>query len=125
VSEFPAMIYQPREEEDEIGAPAEATSLEVMQAIYRNPKQPLTRRMRAAQIAIAYEHPKLSATYAVDGSRNFSAEMKSIAQRSGRGNVLDAKSDYRQPQLEAPPKAPTPELDAEGKMPPQGFRRRM
>jgi hypothetical protein len=41
------------------GPPAE-TSLALLQAVYRDPAMPLQTRMRAATVAIAYEHPKLS-----------------------------------------------------------------
>jgi hypothetical protein len=39
----------------------------------------MTRRMKAAMAAIAYEHPKLSATYAVNGDRDFAEQMREIA----------------------------------------------
>jgi hypothetical protein len=49
----------------------------------------MTRRMKAAMAAIAYEHPKLSATYAVNGDRDFAEQMREIARRSGRSMVID------------------------------------
>jgi hypothetical protein len=51
MSEFPAISYLPSQATDEIGVGPEASSLEVMQAIYRNPTRPFARRMRAAQAA--------------------------------------------------------------------------
>jgi hypothetical protein len=66
--------------------------------------------------AAPFRHPKLSATYAVDGSRDFAQEMKEIARRSGRSNVLDAKADYTHV-LEASPQ-PVPQLTEAGEMPP-------
>jgi hypothetical protein len=123
ILEVNPVLAEAEEADDELMLPEGATSLDVMQAIYRNPKQPFVRRMRAAAAALAYEHPKLSASYAVDGSRNFAEEMKAISRRSGRGNVLDASANYRQ--IEASPQ-PTPQLDADGKIPiTPGFRRRM
>ena len=66
--------------------------------------------------AAPFRHPKLSATYAVDGLRDFAQEMKEIARRSGRSNVLDAKADYTHV-LEASPQ-PVPQLTEAGEMPP-------
>jgi hypothetical protein len=103
---------------DEIPLPEGVTSLHFMQAIYRDPRQPMQRRIRAAQAALPFEHPKLSATYAVDGSRDFAAEMKEIARRSGRSNVLDAKADYH-PAIEASPQ-PVPQLTEAGRCCRQG-----
>ena len=79
---------------DEIGVGPEATSLQVMQAIYRNPAQPIARRMRAALAALPFEHPKLSATYAVTGERDFAEQMRAIARRSGRSMVIDASTKH-------------------------------
>jgi hypothetical protein len=52
---------------DEIGVGPEASSLEVMQAIYRNLAQPTSRRMRAAMAALPFEHPKLAVAVTLDG----------------------------------------------------------
>jgi hypothetical protein len=115
---------QARPAEEELPLPEGATSLDFMKAIYRDPRQPISRRMRAAQIAIAYEHPKLSATYAVDGSRNFAQQMKELATIRGRSNVLDAHRTYKE--QKAPVPAPVPEVGPDGKMPSvPGFRRRL
>jgi hypothetical protein len=96
------------------------TSLSLMQEIYRSAKYPPHMRMRAAQIAIAYEHPKLRVTAALDGS-GFAEEMREIARRSGGSNVIDAKAQHV---IEAP--RPIPQLTEAGTMPrPPSFRRRM
>jgi hypothetical protein len=37
------------------------TSLDLLQKIYRSPRQPIARRMRAAMAALIHEHPRLGA----------------------------------------------------------------
>ena len=53
-------IEEKQKMEGQIQLSTTASSLEFLQAIYRDPNQPLQRRMRAAQAAIAYEHPRLA-----------------------------------------------------------------
>jgi len=58
----------PPDEQIEL-APGE-TSLDFMQKIYRSPRQPMARRMKAAEYALQFEHPKLGvmATAAMNGN---------------------------------------------------------
>jgi hypothetical protein len=67
------------------GPPAE-TSLALLQAVYRDPTMPLTTRMRAATVAIAYEHPKLSIGVRADhhgmGKAIDAARAKHVAEQS-------------------------------------------
>ena len=98
----------------------DVTPLDFLRAVYCNEGIPLPVRMRAAIACLPFVHPKLSASYAVSGERNFAAEMKEISRRSERSNVLDSKANYA---IEA---SPVPQLDDRGEMPkPPGFRRRM
>jgi hypothetical protein len=79
---------------EEIELPEDATSLHFMQAIYRNPAQPMTRRMRAAVAALPFEHPKLAVTASLN-NEGFAAQMEEMVRRSGRSNVIDGKANYR------------------------------
>ena len=61
----------------------EATSLDLLQAVYRNPDVPLAVRMRAAAIAIAYETPKLSVVASISDPNQFAERLERAIQRSG------------------------------------------
>jgi hypothetical protein len=86
---FPLASRLPEKAEmvDEIDLPEGATSLHFMQAIYRDSRQPMVRRMRAAQTAIPYEHPKLAITIDTDG---FAARLEEMMERRGMRTVIDA-----------------------------------
>jgi hypothetical protein len=60
------------------------TSLDLLQAIYRSPDQPLHTRMRAAIAALPYEHPKLAVTAVVDGTEDLGARLHRAIERSAK-----------------------------------------
>jgi hypothetical protein len=77
-------------------APGE-TSLDFLQRVYRSVRQPMTRRMRAAEFALQFEHPKLGAiaTASMSG-QDFASLLESAIQRSGKERELkqiEATSD--------------------------------
>jgi hypothetical protein len=69
----------------EIEAPVTGrSSLDLLQAIYRCPDQPLSVRMKAAIAALPYEHPKLAVTAVLDGSEDLGARLNRAIQRSAK-----------------------------------------
>ena len=68
-------------------APGE-TSLHFFQRIYRSIRQPMTRRMRAAEFALQHEHPKLGAiaTASMNGQ-----DFASLLERAIRASNKEAE----------------------------------
>jgi hypothetical protein len=66
-------------------APGE-TSLDFLQKIYRSIRQPMARRMRAAEFALQHEHPKLGAiaTASMNG-KDFATLLERAIERSHKG----------------------------------------
>jgi hypothetical protein len=79
---------------EEIEAPATGrSSLDLLQAIYRCPDQPLHTRMKAAIAALPYEHPKLAVTAVVDGTEDLGARLSRAIQRSAKVIELRAAQE--------------------------------
>jgi hypothetical protein len=95
-----------------------ATSLNLLQAIYRSAAVPLMTRMRAAITAIQFEHPKLQVTATVE-SGDFAFQLDQAVERSRRAtieakpiieantssdtpsNTANVSSDTKRPHVEA------------------------
>jgi hypothetical protein len=73
---------------DQITLPEGATSLVFMQAIYRDSRQSMALRMRAAQSALPFEHAKLEISLNSDGFANV---LEEAMVRMGKTIVLDSK----------------------------------
>jgi hypothetical protein len=87
-------IREPKGEvvcEEVAGMPENASPAEFLTAVYRDPGQPIGRRLTAAiaasKIVIANE----------DRSK-FGQMMEQICRQSGKSNVIDAKANYKTPQ---------------------------
>src|SRR5262245_53700448 len=65
-----------------------ATPLEFLQTIYRNSKQPMQRRLKAAIEAAQYVHPKLAVTALME-SGDFAEKLDRAIERSRK--VIEAK----------------------------------
>jgi hypothetical protein len=74
-----------------VQVPPEASSLELLQAVYRSPHVPLSTRMRAATIAIPFEHPKLGVTVNVNDDGSFAARLDAAIQRSMNGHAVEVE----------------------------------
>jgi hypothetical protein len=66
------------------------SSLEFLQAVYSDPHQPMSRRMRAAIAALPFEHPKLAVQALAIVPNGFAARLEEARARVLKG-VLDAK----------------------------------
>jgi hypothetical protein len=63
---------------------ADATPLDFLCAIFRDPQQPMQRRMKAAIEAAPYYHPKLSATAIMADGSDFATRLDQAIRRSGK-----------------------------------------
>jgi hypothetical protein len=87
------MLSMLSEPEVEIGPGC--TSLDLLQAIYRCPDQPLHTRMKAAIAALPYEHPKLAVTAVLDGTEDLGARLHRAIQRSAK--VIELRAAQPEP----------------------------
>ena len=68
-------------------------SLSFLQRIYRSPKQPMSRRMRAAIEALPFESPKLSATAVFPAGEDFATRLERAIARSGGKPIEHRQAD--------------------------------
>jgi hypothetical protein len=62
------------------------TSLDFLQAVYRNEELPLSVRMRAATAAIPYEHARLAVVAQLHAG--WAADLEAMMTRSGKSPVI-------------------------------------
>ena len=89
-----------RELEEELDGPEGETSLQLLQNVYRDRKQPLRLRVTCAKEALAHEYPRVSAVAVTSMSGQSFAEALDRAISRSQGPVL----------LNSPPELPASEL---------------
>ena len=93
---FPLVSRLPEKaDEPPVVLPENATPLDFMTAVYRDPDQPISRRLSAAIAAAPFVHPKLAVAVTLD-SEGFAKRLKEMMQRRGLSTVIDATSNYTQ-----------------------------
>jgi hypothetical protein len=84
------------EEPDTIFLPEGANSLEFLQILYRDPRQPMLRRLKAAIAALPFESPKLGVSVVIDASEDFAKRLDAAIARSMR--VIEARPEPKPPE---------------------------
>ena len=74
----------------EIEMPPNGTSLDLLQAVYRNNYLPLPTRMRAAMACLPFEAPKLLATAIID-ERDFASILDRRLARISEQKLIEAR----------------------------------
>ncbi len=98
MSDFPEMEYKPVEEGEAVELAPGETSLHFFQKIYRNIRQPMARRMRAAEFALQHEHPKLGAiaTASMNG-QDFASLLERTIRASGKEREVKQIEAHAEP----------------------------
>ena len=130
MSDFPEMEYKPTPGADSFELEEGATSLKLLQKIYRSSTIPLTTRMRAAMAAIPFEHPKLAVTATVEAAGDFADQLEQAIERSRRV-MIEAKpiieantsSDTSNDAANVPSETKRPSNGAKPMIPDRRFRR--
>ena len=84
MNEFPEMEYKPingMDDGEELRVPPDIEPREFFLLVMRDHRQPMSRRMRAAEAAAPYIHPKLSATAILSGG-DFAERLEKAIGRS-------------------------------------------
>jgi hypothetical protein len=75
---------EPKTEREAIKLDPNGTSLDLLQAIYRSATLPLPVRMRAAGMALQFEHPKLGVSLNLPWNEDFADRLTRAVERSSR-----------------------------------------
>jgi hypothetical protein len=86
---FPELTYK-EQESKQLDLGPTASSLDLLQAVYRDPTQQLTTRMRAAMACLPFESPKLLATAIID-ERDFATLLDQRLKRIEQMKLIEAK----------------------------------
>jgi hypothetical protein len=88
---FANLLKEPVQRMDEIEIPADGMSLDLLQAIYRNPAQPLGVRIRCAVAALPHEVPKLIAQAQIN-EQSFAELLERRIKRFQEARAIEAKT---------------------------------
>jgi hypothetical protein len=97
-------IEERQKVEGQVHLSTNGTSLDLLQAIYRDPRQPIQRRMKVAEAALPYEHWKRSVKAEVNGQDLAEQLMRAI---EATHKVFNA----RPMQMIEPPKVEPTQVD--------------
>jgi hypothetical protein len=86
---FPEMEYKELMEGEDLIVAADALPIDFLMAVYRDPRQPMSRRLRAATECAPYIHPKLSAAAVLIGD-DFAPKLERAVKRSEKVLELEA-----------------------------------
>jgi hypothetical protein len=88
MSDFPEMKYV---DQGAVELPVEASPLEFLYAVYRDPRAPLPVRIKCAIEAAPFVHPKL--TVSANFTAGFGTRMEQLMRKQGIPSVIDASRD--------------------------------
>jgi hypothetical protein len=71
-----------KQEMEAVAVADDASPLDFLTAIYRDPRQPMNRRMRAAIEAAPYCHPKLAVSANISGGEGIASRLERAIERS-------------------------------------------
>jgi hypothetical protein len=97
--------------EEEIDLPPGANSLEFLQAIYRDPRQPMLRRIKCAISALPFECPKLSVTAQVEANGDFFERLERAIARSSMALAAKPAQEAPEPPLQSDVRLPVAQVD--------------
>src|SRR5215467_7971400 len=80
------------EPEPQVDVGPNASSLDLLSAVYRDPSKPLSVRMRAAIAALPFEHPQLAVVANIN-ALEFASELEAAISRSGKSLNTDGRVD--------------------------------
>jgi hypothetical protein len=78
---------------NEIELAPNASPLDFLCAVYRDPHQPMPRRMKAAEAALPFVHPKLSVS--ANFNSGLGSRMEAMMTARGISAVIDAKPNAK------------------------------
>jgi hypothetical protein len=113
------MNYVDIEENDGLEVAADATPVDFLMALYRDIRQPMSRRLRAAEAAAPYCHPKLAVTAIMEGT-DFATALDRAVKRSEAARIKTIEA-VKVPEIE-PPKVP---LKTDCRLPPTNHDKRL